>query len=364
MHHPFPASPLVTLFFSWLLLTSFLLASWAAWAQVDGLPSPPGAVMMSSASSTLAAPPDQPNLWTVNNQIHSELEMSDGFVSVLDLKAPGKAVAEYSKGRELLLKRNFESALRHLSSATSIYPNYVAAHNALGHTYLELNRNDQARAEFARAAELDDHLPISHVNLGYAELALAHYSAAEQAMQKAASIAPLDLRMLTALAYGQYMNCHFSGVIQTAHRVRLYMREGSGVIHFFAAAAWEAQHNFAAAEQELKTLLKDDVKSPAAAEAQQMLARLKKEEALHSDPRPNPVSIQVSDDLPISSSSVPSGPDAQSEEPKEVHNSAISSGGLNFSPSALSFRSNATHRTEAKHSGLGVKLRRPRISRL
>jgi VWFA-related protein len=304
----------------------FLLISSSAWGQVGGMSA--GAVM-SSASSLLEAPPDKPNLWPIHNQIHSEFEMSDGFVSMLDLKAPGKAVQEYSKGRESLLRKNFESALRHLTTATSIYPNYVAAHNALGATYLELSRNDQARDEFARAVALDDHLPLSYVNLGYAELALQHYPAAEQSMLKAATIAPLDLKMLTALAYGQYMNHHFVGVIQTAHRVRQYMREGSGLIHFFAAAAWEAQHNFAAAEQELKTLLKDDARSPAAPEAQQMMAQLRNQQALHAfsaNSHLKPVSIEVLNDPPKAVVKTPSYISTPVQQPKEVAEPASASG--------------------------------------
>jgi len=87
--------------------------------------------------------------------------------------------------------------------ALSIYPDYVAAHNTLGSSYMGLSRDDDAREQFAKAAVLDPHLPLAYLNLAYAETALRHYSAAQIAAQKAATIAPLDLPVLIALAYAR-----------------------------------------------------------------------------------------------------------------------------------------------------------------
>jgi VWFA-related protein len=217
------------------------------------------------------------NLWTINSQNRSPLESPTGALSKLDLKAPGKARREFEKGYQLLMKKDLQGAVQHLTLATSIYPSFVAAHNALGKTYLALKQNDQARAEFAQAVALDDHLPTSYFNLGCTELALKHYLAAEESIQKATTIAPLDLELLTALAYGQYMNQNFRGVIATAHQVHERKHEGAAMVHFYAAAAWEAQGNFAEAQRELDTLLKEDPKSPAAEQAHQLMLQLKEE---------------------------------------------------------------------------------------
>src|SRR5690348_6732374 len=138
---------------------------------------------------------------TTNAQNRSPFETPSGFLSKLDLKASWKARREYEKGYQLLLRKDFPNAVSHLASATAIYANFVAAHNALGTAYLALGQSDKARDEFAISVSLDDHLPNSHLNLGCAELALGHYPAAEESIQKASSIAPLDLKLLSALAY-------------------------------------------------------------------------------------------------------------------------------------------------------------------
>ena len=217
------------------------------------------------------------NLWAINQEHRSSLESRNGALSKLDLKAPWKARREYEKGYQLLMRKDFQSAVEHLTTATSVYANFVAAHNALGSAYLGLAQNDRARAEFAQAVALDDHLPGSYLNLGCADLALKHYFAAQESIQKASSIAPLDLTVLTALAYGQYMNQDFGSVIKTSQRIHQRKHERAAMVHLYAAAAWEAQQNYSEAQSELNRLLTEDPKSPAAAQVPKMMEQLKQE---------------------------------------------------------------------------------------
>jgi len=216
------------------------------------------------------------DLWTTNG-LHSPLDAPNGSLSKLDLKAPGKARREYEKGYQLLMRKDLQGAVPHLVTATSIYSSFVAAHNALGAAYLGLDQNDQAHAEFAQAVALDDHLAISYLNLGCAELALKNFSAAEDSLQKASSIAPLDLQLLTALTYGQLMNHNYAGAVATAKQVHGRKHDGAAMIHFFAAAAWDAQNNLPQAQHELLTLLREDPKSPAALQAVQIIEDIKKD---------------------------------------------------------------------------------------
>src|ERR1019366_2317431 len=203
----------------------------------------------------------------INSQNRSPLESPSGSLSKLDLKAPGKARREFDKGYQLLMRKDHQGAVAHLTTATSIYPSFVSAHNALGTAYLGLGQNDQARAEFAQAIALDDHLPTSYLNLGCAELALKHYPAAQEAIQKASSIAPLELQLLTALTYGQFMNHDYAGAVATARQVHKDKHDGAAMVHFYAAAAWAAQDKLQQAQHELLTLLREDPKSPAALQA-------------------------------------------------------------------------------------------------
>ena len=231
------------------------------------------------------------NLFTVNGQngAFTSLQTPSGSLSKLDLKAPGKAQREYDKGYQLLLRKDAAGAIAHLSGATAIYPSYVAAHNALGTAYLNLNQNEKARDEFSSAVALDDHLPNSYLNLGCAQLALKQYPAAEEAFRKASTIAPLDLQLKLALSYGEYVAKDYPAVIATVNDVHSHKHQKAALVHFFAAGAWAAQNNLTSAQDELRLLLKEDPKSSSADQYRKILEDLKAEERRRAQVQFNPI---------------------------------------------------------------------------
>jgi Ca-activated chloride channel homolog len=214
-------------------------------------------------------------LWAVTSGDSSSVESPSGSVSKMDLKAPRKARDEYDKAYQLLMKKDLQNAVAHFTTATTLYPNFVAAHNGLGSTFLNLGQNEQARAEFAQAVALDDHLPGSYYNLGRAELALKHYPAAVDSIQKASATAPLDLHLLSLLTYAQLMNRDYPATIATAQKVHERKHKDAAMVHLYAAAAWRAQLKFPEANQELDTFFREDPKSPATQQARQLAAQIK-----------------------------------------------------------------------------------------
>ena len=163
---------------------------------------------------------------------------SEATVSKLDLKAPGKARNEYNKGMQFLSRNDLQSAVTSFNKALAIYPEFVAAHNALGCTYFKLKQNDLAREHFARAIELDDHVSSSYLNLGRTELALGDRTQAQAAFEKASSLSPLDANLLVVLAYVQFLNHDYAATIQTAQRAHGRPHPGTATVHYFSAASW------------------------------------------------------------------------------------------------------------------------------
>ena len=98
------------------------------------------------------------NFFTINskNENLSPLQTPSGSVSNLDLKAPGKARREYQKGYLLLMRNDSKGAIEYLARATTLYPKYVAAHNALGSAYLKLQQNQEAKDQFSEAVSLGE----------------------------------------------------------------------------------------------------------------------------------------------------------------------------------------------------------------
>jgi len=235
-------------------------------------------------------------------------------VSKLDFKAPQKARTEYDAGFRLLSGKEYQGAAEHMTHATLIYGDFVAAHLALGWAYLGLRQNEQARDEFAKALALDDHLPISYLNLASAELALRHYSAAEEAVEKASSIAPLDQQVLAALAYTQLLNHHYGAAVGTAHRVHSHAHEGAAIVHYYAAAAWDAQHNLEEARLELQEFIEEDPKSPVSKQARGILQRIEQDQTQKKVPLTTPPAVAV-ESAPVEASTVPAEPASGGPKP-------------------------------------------------
>lgn len=199
-------------------------------------------------------------------------------VSKLDLAAPKNARKEYDKGYVLLIRKQFSEAIEHFGKAVSMDENFVAAHTALGIAYLNSGQLQPAHAEFARALALDDHLPGSYLNLGCAQMQLERYAEAEESLKKAAAIAPMDLAITRALAYAQFKNRDYPGVIATTRQVHRQKHADAALVHLFAAGAWEAQDRLGEAQDELETLISEDPKSPLAAPLRKMVEQVKAEQ--------------------------------------------------------------------------------------
>jgi VWFA-related protein len=210
-------------------------------------------------------------------------------VSKLDLAAPKNARKEYDKGYLQLIRKDLPAAVEHLGRAIAMYPNFVAAHDALGIAYLNLGQYQQAHSEFAQAIALDDHLPGSFLDLGCAQMQLEHYAEAEESLRKASSMAPLDLVLLTALTYAEFKNRNYPAVIATARHVHRRKHQDAALVHLFAAGAWEAQSHLSEAQEELETLLSEDPKSPLLAQLRKLLEVVKEEQANRTEARLHPV---------------------------------------------------------------------------
>lgn len=208
-----------------------------------------------------------------NDQWRRHLQSLAG-VSKLDFKVPTPAHREYEKGARLLIQKKFNDAVEPLAKAISIYPKYVGAHNALGLAYVNLGKNEEAEHEFSQSVALDDHLPYSYLNLSWAQMTLKQFPQAQQSLQRASDLAPLDLHLLTALTYAQLLNQDYAGVIATTEKVHSRKHQDAAIVHYFAAAAWQGQGNLAQTQSELEIFLAEAPQSPFADGARKIIQQI------------------------------------------------------------------------------------------
>jgi Ca-activated chloride channel homolog len=222
------------------------------------------------------------SLYTLGKLDHRRQEQvdssSEATVSKFDLKAPGRARNEYIRGLRFLAKHDLKSAVASLQKAISIYPSYVAARSALGCAYFHLKEYDLARQEFTQAIQLDDHLSSSYLNLGRAQVALGEIPAAQASMEKASSIAPLDPHLLLALTYTQFLNHDYPDAIKTAHRAHAQSHPDTAIVHYYAAASWQALNNLRETRNELRTFLTEDPTSAFAGAARGIVEEIQVKE--------------------------------------------------------------------------------------
>jgi len=257
----------------WLLVELALLAALelSAFAQggVARMPGPENNFdVMMRANGVM----DMHTMEELDGNLRTQAETrSEAGLSKLDLKAPGRAQREYSKGLAEFRRKDFQAASESLKKAISIYPQFVSAHNALGCSYLNLGQNELALQAFQLATQFDDHLSNSFMNLGRAQLALGQNADAQAAFEKALSIAPLSPNIGLVLAYTQYLNHDYAGAIKTAEQAYAHPHSGVAAVHYFAAASWLAQKHFPEARVELETFLREDASSPLAAQARKTI---------------------------------------------------------------------------------------------
>jgi tetratricopeptide (TPR) repeat protein len=117
-----------------------------------------------------------------------------GIVTLRELShhVPGKAAKEYERAYKTVQKGDLEAAIQYFKNAIAIDPEFSAAINALGLTYLRVNRNDPAIEQFNKAIAVDPHEAAPYSNLAIALLGQEQYSDAERTARRALDLDRAD----------------------------------------------------------------------------------------------------------------------------------------------------------------------------
>jgi Flp pilus assembly protein TadD len=136
---------------------------------------------------------------------------------------PTSAAREYRASTKALEKGKIEDSIAHCRKALDADPKNASAHNDLGVLYLNDGQTEQARAEFAQAAQLQPRMAMAHVNESFALLALDRPGDAESSARKALEIVPNDRRANLLLGWSLTAQFHYSK--EALETLRLAARE-------------------------------------------------------------------------------------------------------------------------------------------
>ena len=93
-----------------------------------------------------------------------------------------------------------QEAINYYDAARQLRPDYLPVFVSLGNIYLQLNRLDEAEANFKRALEINENIAAAQYGLGQAALSKRSYADAARYLEKALSLAPESNRLHYALA--------------------------------------------------------------------------------------------------------------------------------------------------------------------
>ena len=137
-----------------------------------------------------------------------------------ELRIPDDARKHFLKGMEALNRHDYPKAAESFQKAVAAYPQYDAAYDNLGVTYMQVGQPAKARAAFERAVELND--KNADADRNYARLLLANKENARaiELLTQALSIEPQDPASLTLLSVAQLRTGDVDAALQNALKVQ------------------------------------------------------------------------------------------------------------------------------------------------
>jgi Ca-activated chloride channel homolog len=202
--------------------------------------------------------------------------IDSGVVSALDLEAPNNAIEQFNQASSLLKAQKSKDAVKYLQKAIKDYPKFVAAHMALGETYVDLEKRNLAQIEFEEAAKLDPKFAGSFLNLGRMALSMNDFAAAQSELETAANLRPKDPKILATLAFAENGNHQYLQVLATVQRLHAIDHKGMADAHYVAASAAMSLKNYAVMERQLTIFLSEDPTGAYAPVARKNLAILER----------------------------------------------------------------------------------------
>lgn len=203
------------------------------------------------SDSDASSMPEQP---LMSPKAHKALEAAAAALRMNDLKkaqehldrakqlAPGQPEVHYLQGLIYFQQQNFSAARASLESAVAQFPKYGDAQGALG---------------------------VALYRLG-------EYSAAVAALEKAVEISPQDWQSHRALAMSQFQLRAYDKARTHVERAIETSGEKAPELHVLLARTWIALNQRDKARAELQSFLDAHPSHPEAAEAQRLLASIKK----------------------------------------------------------------------------------------
>jgi tetratricopeptide (TPR) repeat protein len=199
-------------------------------------------------------------------------------VNLNTLSVPGDAQKSYEKGVEALNREKVDDARKQFEKAIEKHPNYAAAYNMLGITFIKEKNTARGQEAFEKAVAIDGNFAPAYTNLAKIQFAQRNMGPCEELLQKSLAADPRNAETLAILSQVNLMVGNYEQAAANARRVHeLPEHKQYAVAHFIAARALRARSLPDDAIVEYKLFLQEAPGSTSAAAARDELAALEKQ---------------------------------------------------------------------------------------
>jgi tetratricopeptide (TPR) repeat protein len=200
---------------------------------------------------------------------------SKSTVSVAQYQVPSKARKEFKKADEALHKDKKEECAEHLAKALEIYPNFAEALTLRGILSLDQHNTEKALADMEAAVKADPSYGFAYIALGATYNNLSRFDDALRTLGQGVSFSPNAWQGYFEMAKARLGKGEFELALRQLDKAQSLVREGYPSIHLVKAHALLALKQYPDAMNELQTFLTEAPNDSRSSEARQALEQVK-----------------------------------------------------------------------------------------
>jgi len=201
-------------------------------------------------------------------------ELVTGTVYVQDV--PAEASAKFERALDKLAQKNSAQAIRDLTDALAIFPNYFMASQQLGFIYLETEEYQKAIPHLVKAIEVNSKAGAAYLALGIASFNLGRADLALDALQRAR---PLEEKSYRVYLYTGLALIELNRLDEAETALRQAYQLGgpqkAASSHLYLASIYTKRGKNREAINELESYLKVSPKAANAAKVKEAINNLK-----------------------------------------------------------------------------------------
>lgn len=176
---------------------------------------------------------------------------------------PEEAKKIYENAVTDLDSKKIDSAVEKLTKALELFPNYYAALEKLGLTYINQQKYEDARDIFTRAVTVNSRSFNGWYGLSYANYSLKQSEAAIDAAQKAISLNPNSIDAILFLGISQRQAKYYQEAEKSLKQAEKISKGNSADVHWHLALLYAHNLNrYKDAADELELYLKVNANTP------------------------------------------------------------------------------------------------------